>query len=80
MSDSKNDNAWEKIFENYQVIDALKVSDHFLISSIEINKYREARLMTKFDHKSQCPKLFTDNNLSIQYSLLSKESMLSMMR
>jgi hypothetical protein len=65
MSNSKNDNAWEKIFEHYQVINILKNSDNFLISSNEINKFREARLMTKFDHKSQCPKLFTDNNLSI---------------
>ncbi|MDO5664223.1 MAG: transcriptional regulator, partial [Bacteroidia bacterium] len=28
-------------------------------------KFREARLMTKFDHRSQVPKLFSDNNLSI---------------
>jgi hypothetical protein len=65
MNNSKNDNAWEKIFEKYQIIDALKVSDHLFISSNEINKFREARLMTKFDHKSQCPKLFVDNDLSI---------------
>jgi hypothetical protein len=65
MSNSKNDNAWEKIFDKYQILDNLKVSDHLFISSNEINKFREARLMTKFDHKSQCPKLFTDNNLSI---------------
>jgi hypothetical protein len=65
MNNSKNDNAWEKIFEKYQIIDILKVLDHSFISSNEINEFREARLMTKFDHKSQCPKLFIDNDLSI---------------
>jgi hypothetical protein len=65
MSNSKNDTAWKKIFDQYQVMNALKNSGHFVISSNEINKFREARLMTKFDHKSQCPKLFADNDLSI---------------
>jgi hypothetical protein len=67
MSQSKNDIAWEKIFKEYQIINNLKNADRVLISSKDINKIgeREARLMTKFDHKSQLPKLFTDNNLSI---------------
>lgn len=67
MSQSKNDIAWEKIFKEHQIINNLKNSDRVLISSKDINKIgeREARLMTKFDHKSQLPKLFADNNLSI---------------
>jgi hypothetical protein len=67
MSKSKNDVAWEKIFEEYHIINKLKSSGHVLISSNDINKIgkREARLMTKFDHKSQLPKLFIDNKLSI---------------
>jgi hypothetical protein len=43
----------------------LEQSNYFEISSSQINEFREARLMTKFDHKSQLPKLFADNNLSI---------------
>jgi hypothetical protein len=67
MSKSKNDDAWDEIFKEYQIINKLENSDHVLISSDYINKVgkREARLMTKFDHKSQLPKLFADNNLSI---------------
>ena len=65
MSKSKNDIAWEKIFNKYDIIDNVLSSGHSIISSTSINEFREARLMTKFDHKSQLPKLFADNNLSI---------------
>lgn len=65
MSKSKNDIAWEKIFDKYKIIDNVLANGHSIISSTNINEFREARLMTKFDHKSQLPKLFVDNNLSI---------------
>jgi hypothetical protein len=65
MSKSKNDDAWEKIFDKYKIISTLQKSGSFLISSSDINNFRQARLMTKFDHRSQLPKLFVDNNLSI---------------
>ena len=65
MSKSKNDIAWEKIFEKYSILKRLANGERVSISSIEINKFREARLMTKFDHRSQLPKLFADHNLSI---------------
>jgi hypothetical protein len=65
MTKSKNDLAWEQIFEKYEIIDAVERLSYFEISSSEINEFREARLMTKFDHRSQLPKLFADNNLSI---------------
>lgn len=65
MSKSKNDIAWEKIFDKYKIINKVLTDGHTIISSTYINEFREARLMTKFDHKSQLPKLFVDNNLSI---------------
>lgn len=65
MSKSKNDIAWEQIFDKYKIIEKISVDGHISISSTDINKFREARLMTKFDHKSQLPKLFADNNFSI---------------
>ena len=65
MSKSKNDIAWEKIFEKYNIIDNILNNGHSIISSTNINEFREAKLMTKFDHKSQLPKLFAENNLSI---------------
>ena len=46
---SKNDIAWEKIFEDYSILDTLKGSDSFNITASQRNEYREARLMTKFD-------------------------------
>ena len=65
MNESKNDAAWEKLFEKHRILDWLESLDYFSISSNDINKFREARLMTKFDHRSQMPKIFKDNKLSI---------------
>lgn len=65
MNKTKNDIAWEKIFEKYCILDKLAKNERVSISSMEINQFREARLMTKFDHRSQLPKLFVDNKLSI---------------
>ncbi len=65
MNNSKNDKAWEKLFQSHKILEIINDKGFYEISSADINKYREARLMTKFDHKSQLPKLFADNNLSI---------------
>jgi hypothetical protein len=65
MSKSKNDLAWEQIFDKHKIIEKVFANGHISINSTDINKFREARLMTKFDHKSQLPKLFSDNNFSI---------------
>ena len=63
--ESKNDIAWKKIFHEHSIIDKIKKNGHTQITATEINKFREARLMTKFDHSSQLPKLFAENQLSI---------------
>ncbi len=63
---SKNDEAWEIIFEEDQVLDLITREGVFEISSVRINQRREARLMTKFDHAVQLPKVFKDNGLTIQ--------------
>ncbi len=65
MSKSKNDLAWKALFDKYKILDRVLIEGRTIITSTNINEYREARLMTKFDHKSQLPKLFADNNLSI---------------
>jgi hypothetical protein len=67
MSNSSppNDAAWEKIFNKYNVLKEIEENGSFIITSAQINKYRESRLMTKFDHKSNLPQLFTKNELSI---------------
>lgn len=65
-SKSKNDKAWEIIFEEEQILDRIAQDGFFQISSTRINQQREARLMTKFDHAVQLPQIFKDNNLTIQ--------------
>jgi len=66
MPDSLNDIKWKEIFDKFHVLDRISEENSFEITSAQINEFgREARLMTKFDHKSQLPKLFVDNHLSI---------------
>ncbi|MFP4458652.1 MAG: type II restriction enzyme [Candidatus Zixiibacteriota bacterium] len=65
MSKTKNDVAWEKLFEKHNILQEIKSYGYYRISSSSINAYRQARLMAKFDYSSQLPKVFTDNNLTI---------------
>lgn len=60
-----NDQAWEAIFRKYNILKKIEQNGVFLIKSSVINKFRESRLMTKFDHVEDLPKIFKDNNLSI---------------
>lgn len=62
---TKNDCAWEKLFEKYRIIENIKQHGQFFINSRAINEFREARLMTKFDHRNNLPFLFQENLLSI---------------
>ena len=63
--ETKNDKAWSKLFEKYNILKEINDKGTFVISSTQINEYREARLMTKFDNTKTLPKLFKDNKLSI---------------
>lgn len=62
---SKLDENWEKIFSKHRILEKVNAKGFINISAKEINEFREARLMTKFDHRSQLPTLFVKNNLSI---------------
>lgn len=62
---TKNDYAWEILFDKHKILETVNREGFFEISSRQINKVREARLMTKFDQKSNLPILFKNNNLSI---------------
>lgn len=64
---SKNDEAWNLLFEELDIVNEVKNNGVFQITSKQINLIgrREARLMTKFDHKNNLPALFRDNRLSI---------------
>jgi hypothetical protein len=65
MTKTKNDIAWEKLFNKYNILSEVEGRGFFEITSKEINEFREARLATKFDHKINLPELFKDNHLSI---------------
>lgn len=62
---TKNDEAWEKLFEKYNILEKIDENGYCEIRSSEINEFRESRLMAKFDYKKQLPKIFDDNDLSI---------------
>ncbi|HHV35611.1 MAG TPA: transcriptional regulator [Syntrophomonadaceae bacterium] len=62
---TKNDRAWAQLFAKYNILKNTEQNGYFEITSAQINDFREARLMTKFDHKINLPRLFTENNLAI---------------
>lgn len=65
MNENKNDVAWNKLFDKYDILERINNENIYNITSDCINQFREARLMTKFDHRSQLPRIFAENNLSI---------------
>ena len=60
-----NKEAWEKLFEQYNILNEIKNNGYFTITAKQINDYREARLMTKFDNSATLPEIFKANKLSI---------------
>lgn len=56
---------WNLIFAKHNILNSIKNNGSYNITATEINKFREARLMTKFDHEVNLPKIFKDNKLSI---------------
>ena len=65
MRCNNNQEAWEKIFEKYKIVEKISDQGYFIITSKQINDYREARLMTKFDNSATLPDIFKKNNFSI---------------
>jgi len=60
-----NDTAWELLFDKYNILHKIDTQGLFVISSTQIKKYREPRLMAKFDHIINLPHIFTENRLVI---------------
>lgn len=66
MSDvTKNEMAWEALFNKYNIDQQIAKNGYHMITSTQINEFREARLMTKFDHKVNLPHIFNHYGLSI---------------
>jgi hypothetical protein len=62
---TKNNKAWGQLFSKYNILENIERNRYFEITSTQINNFREARLMTKFDHRVNLPRLFAENNLAI---------------
>ena len=56
---------WIEIFNDYDVLNKIEKDGFFKILSTEIKKYKEPRLMAKFDYSKQLPQIFKDNGLGI---------------
>ncbi|MDP4085087.1 MAG: translation elongation factor [Bacillota bacterium] len=61
----KNDTAWNKLFDKYNILSAINHDGFYEIPAEAIREYREPRLMCKFDHASNLPGIFKKNKLSI---------------
>src|SRR6266496_556771 len=61
---SKNDVAWEILFESHHILESVEKQGFFEISSAAINILREARLMTKF-YLKQAARPTTDEVMAI---------------
>lgn len=62
---TKNDIAWNALFERYDLLTKIRNDGYFEITAAQINEERESRLMAKFDHKVNLPAIFKEHNLSI---------------
>ena len=62
---SKPDIEWEKIFDKYDILKQIERDGFFNISAAQIKKFREPRLMVKFDHAINLPQIFKNNDLAI---------------
>lgn len=62
---NQNDEAWGRLFDKYQILQHIETDGSFTISATQIKEYREPRLMAKFDHTINLPKLFVENRLAI---------------
>ena len=67
MAKISHNDAWNNIFEDLKILDKLTTQKFFDISADEIKKRdgKEARLMTKIDHKEHLPTIMRAHDLSI---------------
>lgn len=61
----RNDDAWNILFDRYDILKNIRRHGHFEIDAEVIRTVREPRLMAKFDHRTNLPAVFRKNGLSI---------------
>ncbi|MBR6690656.1 MAG: hypothetical protein IKL65_04935 [Bacilli bacterium] len=63
---TKNDQIWNKLFEQYNILDEIEKNGYYEITAEQIKDAgREPRLMTKFDSSENLPATFKINKLAI---------------
>lgn len=62
---NKNDIYWEALFDKYDILKNIQNKNYYRILANDIKEFREPRLMCKFDHTSQLPKIFKRNSLRL---------------
>jgi len=63
-----------QVFKKYNILEKIKEDGYFEITSTQINEFREARLMTKFDNQKTLPSLFKENKTSRKNWILTFSS------
>lgn len=64
MKNKAND-TWDALFKECGILEEIQKKGYYDITSSQINKYREARLMSKYDYSLSRPEIFIDNRLAI---------------
>lgn len=62
---SLTNDAWVKIFDKHNILDAIYQDGFYEIGASDIRVFREPRLMAKFDHKNNLPEIFREHDLAI---------------
>lgn len=63
---TKNDNVWNKLFEENKILQIISQVGYYEITAEQIKTAgREPRLMTKFDSTDNLPSIFKENDLAI---------------
>lgn len=60
-----NDLAWDKVFDEYGLLDAIEVNGFADLTADQIRRFREPRLMAKIDHSKDLPSIFERFSLNI---------------
>lgn len=58
-------NAWEKLFEKYDIQNKIIQDGYYSISANEIKEFKEPRLMAKWDSSESLPQIFKKNKINI---------------
>lgn len=65
MTKISSNDAWKKLFEKYNIIDAINSNGFFNVTADQIKEFKEPRLMAKWDSSESLPGIFKKNRINI---------------